>query len=179
MRSNRKKMFSEKPVLTVDKTSRSCWSISSPRWDACMRAIGFPMSSSRETNQSMAFFNPPGMALTYSGLAMIMPSLSRMRSANFWTGSGKAMASKSGEKTGKSLMQSNTIISSFAPATADNARSIDVLVEAARPLPDIAKIFMAQRYVSRRFGATAALMMSENLKPRAQQYRATAPWFRH
>jgi len=75
MRSKRRNSSSENRELTVVRTMRSWASISSPRWDACMSAIGLSMISSRDTNQSMAFFNPPGIALTYSGLEMISPSL--------------------------------------------------------------------------------------------------------
>ncbi len=142
IRSQRKKMSALKPVLTVERTKRSWASISSPRWEACASAMGLPMISSRDTNQSIAFFNPPGIARIYSGLAMIRPSLFAIRFTKRLTGCGNGAVSRSGENTGRFAISSNT--DRVWPGGVTDARPLSraVLVETDRALPDIARRFM-------------------------------------
>lgn len=82
------------------------------------------------------------MDRTYSGLAMITPSLLAITSMKSRTASGRDSPSRSGENTGNRPTPSKIETSISLGAMARIARSIAVLVELSRALPDIARILM-------------------------------------
>lgn len=141
MRGIRKNRCSRKLLLTVESTNLSEANMSSPRCDACTKTMGLPITSKRETIQSIAFLRPPGIARMYSGLEMIMPSLTETTSKNSRTGTGVFSPSASGEKTGRAWRLWRTETSTPNGARFFMACNNAVFVDALRALPEIAKIF--------------------------------------
>ena len=141
IKGKRRKISCAKHSLTVEITKRNEASMYSPRWGAWTRATGLRMISSRETNQSIAFFNPPGMACTYSGDETTRPSASAINSQSFITSSGVFAFSRSGLKIGSVCNPENNSTLIPKGACVLNAFSNAVLLEPDRELPEIASIF--------------------------------------
>ena len=100
--SKRSKIPGAKPDETVPSIRRRSASTSSPRCEACSSAIGLSTISDRETSQSTAFLNPPGIARTYSGHAITSASAPPTAAAKASTAGGAGGPSRSGEKIGRS-----------------------------------------------------------------------------
>lgn len=92
------------------------------------------------------FFNPPGIDRTYSELEMIKPSLSRIRAAKRCTPAGSGASSRSGEKTGSSATSANKVTWCFGAAISTTEPNNAVFVDIRRPLPEIARNFIAKAY---------------------------------
>ncbi len=128
---SRRRRLSSNRELTVDSTSRSEASMSSPRCDACASAMGLCMISSRDTSQSIAFFDPPGMPRTCSGLETITPSASRMAAQKASTEGGVTSPSLSCEKIGSSPRPSWTCMRALGRAASAIARSSAALLDSS------------------------------------------------
>src|SRR3569832_1828809 len=123
--------------------------------EAFSNATGLWTKASQPTIQSRAFFITPVTPCAYSGLAMRSASADKICVRRFATGKG-SVASMSGLNSGRSprLRESTTLKS--AGAKRATARSSAELREAARRLPEIARIFMMPTAkVTRRFGVLA------------------------
>ena len=127
--------------LTVERTRRNDSRRSSPLCEACSRARGFPIISSLETSQSMAFFNPPGMLLMYSGLEIRMPSQRDIFLHSSNTEDGVLLPSLSGLKIGMLSSESNISISICGGDRRDSSLKNCVFVDSERALPDMANMF--------------------------------------
>jgi len=92
-------------------------------------------------DQSSAFFSPPGTPWAYSGQETMRPSAPVTASINLEASDGVRSPSSSGLKIGRRPSPSWTVTRQPGGALRANAASRAELVEAARRLPEMARMF--------------------------------------